>query len=512
MIIVNLNDLNKENTLILNKVFLKKKKFFINNLKNFLINKNLFEVTHPVLSKLNDNFLLYKGLCYLTLCKIILKKNKNQKVYFISNNYFQFKFLKKNLKCYIRLKNQYFEKCKLFFFYSKIFIRFFTIIKFIFFELIYRSNSRVNNIKEKTHEVIFYENPLLDSMFKNNKFNNRFYSEDFTKTNVMFITNLCLKKTGKNFNILKKEKINFITYGDILNLVDFIWALYKSFRGNIKLANKYSYNINISHILKHDIFISRGNFNYFIGLLNYIFLKKISKSLKIKKIINWNENRPSDKSLILSARKFLPKTLIIGKRNFFIDYNYNFQYQISNFDFIFNLYPDQVLMVDHKAIDIASSLERRVSYVKDFDKSRFNFKKYLNSKMSDNNILVILPIIENEAKFILDRIIEIADLKKIQKKIIYIKPHPSYQKSRFIKEYKVKFLKKNINFIIDYLEPNKFKYIIGNATSGLVEYFHMKKKIIIIKNSENFIDNPISEINNNVIISYDTKDLINYFS
>ena len=63
-----------------------------------------------------------------------------------------------------------------------------------------------------------------------------------------------------------------------------------------------------------------------------------------------------------------------SKKKFFIDYKYNFQYQISNFDYKHNLYPTNVLMVDHDAIKKASELENNINYSEDFDKSRFNFK------------------------------------------------------------------------------------------------------------------------------------------
>lgn len=511
MKIFNLNNLQKEETIILNKIFLKYKKKFIKELDDFLENDNPFSLIHPLLSKLNDNYLLYKEYCYLKLCKILIVKNKSKKIKIITRNLSEYFFLKENLNKNVSLL---FEKKNFFlniFFIPKLIYRILKILLFIFFEITNKSKERAEKISSRKN-INLYENPLLKSMFKKKNFRNRFFSEIFKDNNFMFVTNLTFSHTKKNFKILKDKNLNFVSYGDFLDLKDFICAMIISIKKNIK-KNKYfkDQKININSLMTHDIYISRANFNYFIGILNYLFFKKIENRVKINKVFNWNENRPSDKGLIFGCKKFSKETKIIAKRNFFIDYKYNFQYQISNFDYKHNLYPTNVLMVDHDAIKKASELENNINYSEDFDKSRFNFKnqKIINIE-NKTNTLVILPIIKKEAEFILNCIYKISDNPELRNFNFFIKPHPSYENSLLIKIFKIKIKlhKKNISFLTEYLKDEEFLYVIGNATSGLVEYFHKNKKILVLKNSENFIDNPISNKSERVILCHDLNDIL----
>ena len=118
MKIFNLNNLHKEETIILNKIFLKYKRKFIKELDNFLENDNQFSLIHPLLCKLNDNYLLYKEYCYLKLCKILIFKNKSKKIKIITRNLSEYFFLKENLNKDVSLlfkKKKFFSKR---FFYS----------------------------------------------------------------------------------------------------------------------------------------------------------------------------------------------------------------------------------------------------------------------------------------------------------------------------------------------------------------------------------------------------------
>ena len=90
--LIDLNNLNKNESILLNKIYLKNKKHFIKNLYKFTLKENKFSIFHPLLCKLNDNYLFYKELCYLKLCIILTKKNKFNDIEIITRNITEYFF------------------------------------------------------------------------------------------------------------------------------------------------------------------------------------------------------------------------------------------------------------------------------------------------------------------------------------------------------------------------------------------------------------------------------------
>lgn len=513
MQLINLENLEKNLIIKFNKIYLLEKKKYIKFLTFFLIKQNIFRGFSTFFSRNNDETLTYRLYCLAILLKKELKKNKKYKL--ITNDYIKFIHLKNNLKnknLYIIYKGRIISKILFYLKYLKILLRFVKIFIYLYYEIVNKSYARKNFFILKK-KIILLDTTFLPSSFNNNNYSDRFYGNKFNNfKNIYFLPeNLLFSKTRSAIKILKRKKIKFILKSDFLSFSDYLWALKVCFNPKIKYFSKFKFlnGIDIRFTQKIDLLSSIGNFNYFIGLLNYKFFERLNKEkANVKSIINWNENQSADKGFVLGAKTFFSQIIIKGYCGYFVNYDYFFNRQPLKIEKLKNYIPD-ILFVSmtkyFKKIKIFCP-EVKFSLAPLLRFRKFHTDK-LNCNQKKNYILVVLPIERSEIKNLLN-MLKLIDTKKNK---ILINFHPDYsdhEKKEIIKKnshQKYKFIEKSFYSLI-----NKSKIVISTSSSATIEALLRGKLIISPVNSNFLIDTPLIDfaINKNYKIVYNAEHML----
>jgi hypothetical protein len=491
---IDLENLNSNHIKKYNKIYLKKN-FFVNYLNRFITLQKNEVALSSFFSRNNSYTILYRYLCYALL---IEELSKIQGLQVKTQNYILFKFLKVNfidkkisiiynggLKGQIHAKKIYFN----------LFKRLFFIIYYIYCNITARSDHRKHSLNKKK-KLLLVDTKFIPSSFLNNKFSDRFFGNnkfDKVKKNIYFTPdNLLFADTKKSLIIMKRNKIKIIYRFDYLKLSDYLCSLFMSAIYNFnKVSLFYKYkNLDLSTLIKYDRINSIFNFNCFIGHTNIGFFKRLKEEkILLEKVINWNENQPSDKGFVYGVKKHYKDIRISGYAPYFANYNYFFDRQPILSEKIKNFVPDDMLVPSIKHCRNISKFLNRLKLLKG-PMFRFNNKKNILSKKNyliPNSVLVVLPIERHEAEYIF-RAIQKIDLNF---KKIYLSFHPDFSLNEINKfKHKLKknfyICKKNIYKII-----SKVEYVVSSSSSTTIEALLMKKKIVTLVNSNYLIDSPL---------------------
>ena len=513
-LIIDLENLKPSHIKEYNKIYLKKS-FFVNYLNKYISLQKDEVALSSFFSRNNDYTILYRYICYALL---INKLSRSFKLHIKTQNYILFKFLiinctnKKNSIVYNGgLKRKIYSK-KI---YLNLLRKLFFIIYYIYCNITARSHQRKVALN-KRKKIVLVDTTFIPSSFLNNSFSDRFYGNNKlgkVKKNIYFSPdNLLFSDTKKSISILKKYKIKIIYRFDYLKLADYLSSLIKS---TIYKFNKDSSfckykNLDLSPLIKYDKINAIFNFNFFIALLNIRFFKRLKEEkILLDKVINWNENQPSDKGFVYGVRKYYKGINVSGYAPYFVNYGYFFDRQPILSEKIKNFIPDNLLVPSIKHCHHVNKFLNKLKIIKGpmfrFNNLKNNFST--KSHSIQNLILVVLPIERHETEYIFSIIQGInSNLKKI-----YFLFHPDFSFNE-INKYKNKFkknfylCKKNIYKII-----SKAEYVVSSGSSTTIEALLMKKKIITLVNSRHLIDSPLVNFFNieDINLVFTPKDLNN---
>ncbi len=494
MIYIDFDNLNKKHTNLLDKIFKRNKKKYEIFLEKNLKNNDFFFLSNFLSKDIFSN-LTYIGYCHIIFIESLLKKTRDNILINISNYYLynniKLNFLrKKNLK--ITCNSYWSTKLLL---YLKIIYRFFYLLNFVFWQLINKSESRVQKIKKKNINI--YDTTFTNSCFKKGNFTDRYYENEYFKNGNNFLCpeNLLFKNTSSYLKILSKKKINCLYRFDFLNLSDYLVAIKKVIFTNF-LSKYYLNNKNIRYLVYHDNLNNICNFNYFFGLLNYYFFLNLKKkNINVSNIFHKFENQSAGKGFVLGSKRYFPKSNIVGICDYFINYQFSFSRIPLRYE------------VQKKLVPIKNVLVNR-SYVKDFSshykkfKIKFNSFRYKKYKLIKNqrinkinrmiNISVFLPIQKDQTIKILNQIKNLEFNKKSDFKCkFFLKFHPNFNEN-FIKKYS-KLLDKNIFICNRNLEETMKRSnlsIVGASTTS-IESILFKVPVLCPVNSFFIYDSPL---------------------
>ena len=516
-----LYDLDIKYIKLFNRIFKSEKKSYSNYLTKIFNKQSNFQIISPFFSRINNFNCVYPMICKTKLLKVILSQKKNTKYHIWSNNYTEYQHLKKNFK-----NEKIFFKAnttkKLFFFikpYIAIIFRFMYLTYFLLFEIINKSKKRKNFIKQNKN-IILIDTTLMQSSFnnKNNSFVDRFYGDMYKNkvkdsNFVLAPENLLFKETNKYLKIIDNEKSNFIFRFDYLDILDYLKAIKIVGLENLNLDKKfYKYkSIKLDYPLFIDKINSKFNFNYFVGVLNYFFFKRLSENkIQLKKIINWNENQSADKGFVLGANKFFKKIPLKGFACYYVNYDYYFDKQPLACEFEKKLVPNN-MFIPTKLNE--NKIKKFCKNIKIHEAPLFRFKNLFKIRRSNintikNTILVFLPIERKEAIHIITQLSESNFIKNNKTKVL-IKPHPDMNN---------KFINKLLNicdnrFVTSNKPLNEIIHnttlVISTSSSSSLEAIFYGKHVISPINSNFLVDSPIVDIINkkHYDISYNANDL-----
>lgn len=515
---LDLNYLKKKDRLLFQKIYFKNKSKFINLINRLYekTNKSIYWSVNTIFSRNNNLSGLYMNYCYIRFIKEINKTNKIKYIYTqsykqkkILNHYFKGKvyYLNPTLKDY--LKNN------ILVINLKNFISNFIYSIYFIFYFFYFKKFKINN------SIVLIETFILDSMFKNNKFEDRYYTNlekfsDLKKENLFFLPIFPkiedLKKFIK-FNNFINYKRNFLLPFLYLKFSDYVKGLFSFLFVSHKSLGKVNLNgLDISFIIKDEILSNANNRNSFLGILSYFLFKRLKQNnIEFDKIIDWYENSPLDKGFYYGVNKYYPKTKTLGYQGFILSHEFNFYFKPEKIEIKNKLSPKVVGIQGDK---IRTKFKSRGENIKLQLCPAFRYQHLYNfinirKKNKIKNILIALPIGREEIKKIVN-ILNDFFLKYGKKNYNFIlSMHPSYnfeKDNHIIKKINKNVSATNKNFIE---LKKKVDLLISGSSTTCLEALALKIPVITVNSSSNIFEDIVkSNLGKDISISINSaKDL-----
>ena len=502
---IDLNNLSEKEVCLLQTISKKLTKEYEQLVKNIYLSsdKSIDWMVNSLLSR--DNYLsnVFRDICHIIFIKEIIEKEKINLVICASKsqknvlrNYYKSKSIKTKFVSNDSLVNNIKT-------YFRPFLLFYINIKIIFSFIINSDRKRFNSFKNQKN-ITLIDTFFIDSMFKGDTFDNRYYGNlindipiNKRKNHYFFPTILITKNLKEKIRIAKDAKEQFIYIFDVLKLKHYLFALISPFRiKKINLNNFSIRKIKIGPILKDDFRKNMSNKGSFFGILNYLFFKKLKKDqVHLRKVINWFENQIIDRGFNLGKNNFFPEIPSIGYQGFSDYHDYHLHFIPTIHEVETGQSPNKLALISKK---IASQIKVDHPYIDFIISPAFRFdylyKEQLESyekTKKDLNVLLILPSSNTESSKLIDLLKENIDYPDFKNIKWYIKPHPNRD---------INLIKKNISNWSDKLKIintsfnlaiNNSDLMIGNTSSTCLEAL-AKGKPVIISCNNNFVDqNPI---------------------
>ena len=368
----------------------------------------------------------------------------------------------------------------------------------IFFK---RSNYYLDN-KAKILLDIFWDK----SMFINDKYHDRYYGNFLNylskkeKEMILFCPHLV---DVRHIGFVRKRSnsldLNVIYKHNFLTLWDFCSIILRLFRSPdiISKTNRKALlwnNFDISEVIRYELNYSNFNTSTFYALCNYYFVASLKSSgfSGFELFINWFENQPIDRGLNKGFHDFYPKTKTKGYQGFVVSFDFNFYLSPTSLEDELGLIPQQIITCGEGLITEVKRYNEnlRVSYTSAFRFEHVWLRKI--GKVSDNfRVLVVLPFIKKEAKYLIRFLLTIANEKILGDVVFSLRLHPDLCLRDF-NSIKGMF-PPNVVFDTDVVDRSIYQsqLIIGNTSSLITEALASGLRAIIIPGSDGFVQNPI---------------------
>jgi hypothetical protein len=227
--------------------------------------------------------------------------------------------------------------------------------------------------------------------------------------------------------------------------------------------------------------------------LNYRFVKRLQeRNIKVKKLIDWNENQVIDKGLIFGFHKFYPDVKILGYRGYIISDLYVHIFP-TKFEKSSRVIPDTIAVIGKALI---KPLKESCSDLKIVLAPAFRFSHlWEESKFKPDpeyfTVLVALPLSLEVNRYILNSVR--GTINKLDENTIFlIKAHPDNTQEAIRKLFGKNW-------------PRRFQFITGDFYSALersnlvisrnscvcIETIAKGVPVIIIAAESDFLKNPI---------------------
>ena len=303
----------------------------------------------------------------------------------------------------------------------------------------------------------------------------------------------------KAFREMRTCRTPFLVQDDYLKFKDYISLAMLPFRiASTRIHSMRFRSVDINAMVRSDNRVRCGVWSSFQGLLNYLFIKRIAKlGVKIKFLIDWNENQIVDRGLNLGIHQYMPQTPIIGYQGYIISPVHNFYIAPTRYEIEAGVVPDAMAVTGEALIQQAriDAIDYKV-----FAAPAFRFDKvwhqrqYLPSK-DKYRILVGLPISWPEVQWMCLIVKELSKNIVSENLEFWLKPHPNYDNheglvriSKFLEKNRIEIRTGDIN---DAIEQSHL--FLGATSSTCVEALAKGLVTIVIGNENGLTQNPIPE-------------------
>ena len=483
---IDFNKLSDFHTNLYKNIYKNSFKEFNNFIEELLaLNKKIdLLICHPLFSRNNYLSLFYEDFCLLKL--VINSYKEDEKITIKLSNYRQLLLF----KSYFKKKNNIIfdyppsDNLKIFFrqliVFSKMFI-FLFYMKIIGFFISINKNKNINLITIN----------LIESMFSNNKFKDRYYNgiEDELKKKEYFFYPIFLIKKNifKKIKIINKSKYKIIFTYKYINIFDIfkIQFYFLNFLNINFKCNKLYFKDYLQYYFRENLIDS----NTYLSFINYYSIKNLHRSsFTINNTIIWYENQPLEKGLVFSLNKFYPNCSIKGYKSYFVDNNFHFYIRPTNYEYINNYVPKLILTVSHHDQKDLNIYCKNIKILAG-PLLRFNYLHKINTITKRNNfkILVSLPIHLDESIYILKLINKFIKFDK--KYNFFVKLHPFLKLesiTKYITEPNIQLTEISNDKLF-----NECFSIISNTSSIMLEAFLAGMDIVVSTYKRKNIQNPL---------------------
>ena len=509
MVQFDLNKLTTQEVIRLNEISRDTRVDFNNLIKNIIesTDKSLVWLLQPLVSRnmYLSNFFI--EICQMLLTIEILDSNTDLKIIIVKTNE-QKKILKKYLNGSKSLSIKVNNKSKNNNFKSTNFYKILKIIYKTVKMIGSKSQERQNKINRKD-SITLIDTFLTKNGLTKGENIDRYYPgllNHITKEKASLIywlpTILGKYNTKQIKKLNKNSSLKFIFKQDFLTLKDYMWSFYQMIKARSPVSHKLNIGgLYIDPLILREFKSGKLNSSVYDGLLNYRFIRKLSEaSIKLKLVIDWNENQPIDKGLIKGVKDYYPYTITKGYQGYIISLDYNFYISPTDYEIECGVIPHEICVVGNNFKNLITQFSKNIN-VTTAPAFRFNYllsKKVKNINHEENdskkNILILLPIGRKEINVILKKLYYTFSelINKINFNIL-VKPHPLVDQKIIINseyfrsEYTI--VEENFSDIIDDVD-----LLIGNSSSALVESIFNCIPVIIIGSMDHITQNPIPSL------------------
>lgn len=507
---LNLSDLSREHIILLNEISVSIIEDYNSLIEDifYATDRSIDWLVSSTLSRNTYMNLLFINLCYLQLVKSVIKNDKEIKKVIVPN-----KELKEVLSESFKRKNIAIEIAVI---NDNLSLK--GTIKKRFRPLIdlYRNVGKLcvmwllgkkkrKDAMSKDRPIILIDTFFLSSMFKNNEFNDRYYPgllEHLSKEekgDIFFTPEVLIRNyrdLKKALKIAENANEQFIFRIDYLKPIDYLFALTSPIRiKKIKFNNFSILGNNVGPLLKAHFCDNVSNGSSLAALLNYRFFRRLKESgVKLRKVIDWNENQVIDRGFNKGLNDYYPNVPSVGYQGYIISSDFNFYIHPTKWEVDSAIIPDEIAVVGR---ELAQNAKK---YYKDLNVSvapafRFNGvwkEDAVDARCESNIILVALPISFKESEEIIKLIIDMLRIKKSNDLFFHIKPHPSLNIDGLKRKFKGEWRKEFSTVGGDFTERVKESFLmLGNTSSTCVETLAMGIPVIIIGSQSGLTQNPI---------------------
>jgi len=251
------------------------------------------------------------------------------------------------------------------------------------------------------------------------------------KETTFFIPTLVMipkKKILSTYKELRTTGRNFMIKEDYLKISDILYAIGHCFRiFKFKINTKIVLDVDISSLIKEELWSMRGYSSAVGALLNYRFIRRLKyANLKLRLVVDWWESQALDKGWNAGLNTYYPKTQTIGYLGFaprLLELHlYPTRHEAQN-----QVLPSKIATIGAGFVNAAKTFYSDLSV----DSSpAFRFQHVWNksaAKLYSNyfTVLVALSVMPEESFYILKLVKEFMKTTGSENWRFWIKPHPT---------------------------------------------------------------------------------------
>jgi hypothetical protein len=273
----------------------------------------------------------------------------------------------------------------------------------------------------------------------------------------------------------ENEKL-FLIPEDFYRISDYFWAFFQFFRRNFRVMNtQFIEDIDITMFIKEEKIRQIMEFETINFLLYYRLFRRLKKkNFQLRQLIDTFENMITEKSQIMSIKKYFPEASITGYQHALI-LTLLLSYQATKKEHHTGPYPDIIIS--------CSEWTKKILVDNGFDSSRilegpplryqylFKFKEFSNLFEKQKSILIICPLaLDSAVELIIKSFIALNEIVDYYD-IVYLKYHPMMNHKQLLKAAKMEKLPEKWVIASGNIEEflKKAHCVISSTTSAVLE-------------------------------------------